>query len=111
MQVIQRGAASSKIKRKKTPGLDKKRAEHERYLKSLGVGKTKPNAHLEISCYTEKAAPVISTESICGHGAAKERKIYTGNEIAGIVVTHKSNLMPIRKDNKQAAIDAANMRR
>jgi hypothetical protein len=27
------------------------------------------------------------------------------------VVTHKSNLMPIRKDNKQAAIDAANMRR
>ena len=36
---------------------------------------------------------------------------YTGNEIAGIVVTHKSNLMPVRKDNKQAAVDAANMRR
>ena len=36
---------------------------------------------------------------------------YTGDEIAGIVVTHKSNLMPIRKDNKQAAVDAASMRR
>jgi len=27
------------------------------------------------------------------------------------VVTHKSNLMPVRKDNKQAFVDAAQMRR
>ena len=45
------------------------------------------------------------------NGTLKETNKYTGDEIAGIVVTHKSNLMPIRKDNKNAAIDAANMRR
>jgi len=45
------------------------------------------------------------------NGVLKETTKYTGNEIAGIVVTHKSNLMPIRKDNKQGIIDAANMRR
>jgi len=52
-----------------------------------------------------------TSDTICSNGSKKETQTYTGNEIAGIVVTHKSNLMPIRKDNKDAAIDAANMRR
>lgn len=52
-----------------------------------------------------------TSDKIPGNGAKKESLKYTGDEIAGIVVTHKSNLMPVRKDNKQAAIDAANMRR
>jgi hypothetical protein len=53
----------------------------------------------------------MTSDRIAGNGLAKERSRYTGDEIAGIVVTHKSNLMPVRKDNKQAAIDAASMRR
>jgi len=53
----------------------------------------------------------MTSDRIAGNGLAKERKQYTGTEIAGIVTTHKSNLMPVRRDNKQAAIDAASMRR
>ena len=55
--------------------------------------------------------PVKLSNRVCSSGVAKETPKYTGDEIAGIVVTHKSNLMPIRKDNKTAAKDAASMRR
>lgn len=50
------------------------------------------------------------THSIPGNGAKKEPSVYTGNEIAGIATMHKSNAVPIRRDNKQAAIDVTNMR-
>ena len=53
----------------------------------------------------------MTSDRVAGHGAAKERIQYTGDEIAGIVTTHKSNLMPVRKDNKKAIVDAAQMRR
>ena len=59
-----------------------------------------------VSNFIRKMLPSMSS-----NGTKKEAVKYTGNEIAGIVVTHKSNLMPVRKDNKQAAVDAANMRR
>lgn len=71
-------------------------------------GKKISRGKLDLSNTTSKR---LTSDKIPGNGAKKESPKYTGNEIAGIVVTHKSNLMPVRKDNKQAAIDAANMRR
>ena len=50
------------------------------------------------------------THSIPGNGAKKDANVYTGDEIAGIATMHKSNAIPIRRDNKQSAIDVANMR-
>jgi hypothetical protein len=52
-----------------------------------------------------------TSDIIPGKTPKKHENVYSGNEIMGIVVTHKSNLMPIRKDNKQAAVDASQMRR
>jgi hypothetical protein len=52
-----------------------------------------------------------TSNKIPGRCPKVKESSYSGTEIAGIVTTHKSNLMPIRKDNKQAAIDAAQMRR
>ena len=52
-----------------------------------------------------------SGDSIPGNGSAKDRKTYTGTEIAGIATMHKSNAVPIRRDNKSAAIDISSMRR
>lgn len=52
-----------------------------------------------------------TSDIIPGKTPKKYENVYSGNEIMGIVVTHKSNLMPIRKDNKQAAVDASQMRR
>ena len=88
--------------------LKKATTEHELWLKSMGVGKTKPDAGNKIPDYKTKR---MTSDKVAANGTMKEQVKYTGDEIAGIVTTHKSNLMPIRKDNKQAAIDAANMRR
>jgi len=98
----------SKVKRK--PGWKKAQQEHEEFLKSIGITGKKSEYRAEIPNYkVERSVP--TSDVICGNGTKKETQQYTGDEIAGIVVTHKSNLMPVRKDNKQAAVDAANMRR
>ena len=93
----------------KSKKLRKAEAEHEKFLKQLGVGKSvakHENNLPDLNC-----GPRVTLDIICSNGTKKDAVKYTGNEIAGIVVTHKSNLMPVRKDNKQAAVDAANMRR
>lgn len=53
----------------------------------------------------------LTSDSIPGNGNKKDIKVYTGNEIGGIAVMHKSNLVPIRKDNKEGFVDVAQMRR
>ena len=115
---------TTKYNRKKKTGNNKRlqqaQAEHEAWLESMGVGKKQLDAKLYDQYGKRKSVnnipdyntgPRVTSDRVAGHGAAKERIQYTGDEIAGIVVTHKSNLMPVRKDNKQAAIDAATMRR
>jgi len=109
MQMIQGVQVHGNSKKKLTPRDRAAAVAHEKWLKKMGVGKTKARNTNSIPDYD--TGPRMTSDKVAGHGVAKERKIYTGNEIAGIVVTHKSNLMPIRKDNKQSAIDAANMRR
>ena len=74
----------------------------------------KGGSKVERKGYTHNIGVVhakVTSDSVPGNGSRKEANVYTGNEIAGIVTTHKSNLMPVRRDNKQAAIDAASMRR
>jgi hypothetical protein len=44
-----------------------------------------------------------------GVGASREVKQYTGTEMVGISIIHKSCLQPVF--NQQAAVDAASMRR
>jgi hypothetical protein len=114
---------TTKYNRKQKPSknkrLQKAQAEHEAWLESMGVGKKQLEEKLYVNGKRKNVnnipdyntGPRMTSDRVAGHGAAKERLQYTGDEIAGIVVTHKSNLMPVRKDNKQAAIDAATMRR
>ena len=102
---------SKKRKQKKSPGWKKAQLEHEAFLKKMGVKGTGLRDHrYEIPDY-KSTSTVKTSDTICSNGIKKKTVQYTGNEIAGIVVTHKSNLMPIRKDNMQAAKDAAQMRR
>ena len=104
---------TTKYNRKQKPSKNKrlaaKQAEHEEWLAKMGVGKTKAQHSNEIPDYS--TGPRMTSDRIAGNGTAKERMQYTGDEIAGIVTTHKSNLMPVRKDNKKAFVDAAQMRR
>ena len=110
---------NSKKKQSNSKKLAKAKEDHEAWLKSKGVGKStlpvdrkgKRVGLYDVPDLMKDIVIAVKTSDKVGNGSAKETKVYTGNEIAGIAVTHKSNLMPIRKDNKQAAIDIAQMRR
>jgi len=107
-----RGMSSLNSKRRKMnrkPGWKAAQKNHEEWLKSMGITDKKSDYRYERTNLS--TGPRVTSDAIPGNGSTKEKMKYTGDEIAGIVVTHKSNLMPIRKDNKQAAIDAATMRR
>jgi hypothetical protein len=65
----------------------------------------------EIPDYKVRSNLIKTSDTIPGKTPKKLENVYTGNEIMGITVMHKSNLVPIRRDNKEAAIDAAQMRR
>jgi len=109
MHMIRGVQVHGKSKRKRKPGWQKAMADHEKRLKELGVTGKGGDAGLKIPDYN--TGPRMTSDKVAGNGALKEQNKYTGNEIAGIVTTHKSNLMPVRKDNKQSFKDAANMRR
>jgi hypothetical protein len=98
-------AKISKAERKK-----QQEKEMKEFLKRMGYKGTNPESVNEIPDYKTEVHKYTSNK-IPGYSPKMKQNSYSGNQIAGIVTTHKSNLMPIRKDNKQAAIDAAQMRR
>ena len=109
---VREKASGKKLNRK--PGHAQAKAAHDEWLRSMGINpdkkkKLKGVAKPDLS--VQSTNNIKTSDKICSNGSIKEQQKYTGTEIAGIVVTHKSNLMPVRKDNKQAAIDAAQMRR
>jgi len=106
---IQVHGSSHKKSKNKSKRLLAAEAEHEAFLARVGYTGKKNDFRYEIPNY--KTGPRMTSDRIAGNGSKRESMKYTGNEIAGVVVTHKSNLMPVRKDNKQAFVDAAQMRR
>lgn len=112
---------NSKNKATKNKKVLTAQAEHAAWLKKMGVDdaslekravKNKNGRRVSIHDIPDyNCGPRVTSDKVAENGPAKERKIYTGNELAGIATMHKSNAVPIRKDNKQAAIDVANMRR
>lgn len=106
---------TTNYKKRKQKGLTKRdrqaQIEHEKFLKKMGISDDKPKQDYRAPMPDYSTGPRMTSDRIAGNGTAKERMQYTGDEIAGIVTTHKSNLMPVRKDNKKAFVDAAQMRR
>lgn len=99
------------MKKKRKSLIEAERAM-EKLLQRVGyTGRYKGVIVNEIPDYRVQSNLPKTSDAIPGKTPKKPDQVYTGDEIAGIVVTHKSNLMPIRKDNKQAAVDAAQMRR
>ena len=99
------------MKRKRKSLIEAERAMEKLLQRVRYTGKYKGIAVNEIPDYRVRSNLPKTSDVIPGRTPKKSSQVYTGDEIAGIVVTHKSNLMPIRKDNKQAAVDAAQMRR
>ena len=111
MHMIRGVQVHGKSKLKRKPGWKKAQADHEAFLKKMGVTGKKSEWRAPMPDYSTDRVMPPTSDVVCGNGTKRDTVKYTGDEIAGIVTTHKSNLMPVRKDNKQAAIDAAQMRR
>jgi hypothetical protein len=88
----------------------KAQAEHDAWLKKMGVD-LKPKKRYTKPLKIEAKRDTMTSDQIPGNGSKKEANKYTGNEIAGITLNHKQSYEPVRRDNKQAAIDSAQMRR
>lgn len=54
---------------------------------------------------------IKTSDTVAENGSKKIPNVYTGEQILGIAVMHKSNLVPIRRENPDAAKDIASMRR
>jgi hypothetical protein len=96
------------MKKKLTPKDRLAAIEHEKFLKKMGVGKTKARNTNTIPDYASKNKTPLSNK-VAGHGAARESTQYTGDYIIGIGQMHKSNGVPITR--KEDAVAIANMRR
>jgi hypothetical protein len=114
---------TTKYNRKQKPSKSKRlaqaQAEHEAWLESMGVGKTKLPTNKqgnrvginEIPNYKTRETAKLSNR-VAGHGAAKEGNTYSGERVLlGVATMHKSNMVPIFADKKEDAKDIAQMRR
>lgn len=102
--------------KKKTASQIQAEKDHEQFLKKMGVGKTKLPTNAQgkrtgIYDIPDYSTERVTSDHIPAHGPAKQNQKYTGDEIMGITLNHKSNYEPVRRDNKKAAVDSARMRR
>ena len=112
---------SKKRNRKKTAKLLKAEAEHEKFMRKMGVSQEQLEGKLYDKYGKRKSVnerpdyntgPRMTSDTIAGHGAAKESMIYSGErKLLGIATMHKSNMVPIFADKKEDAKDIASMRR
>lgn len=98
--------------------MSKKQRQHEAeasmrlFLHKIGYkGTHRIESVNEIPNYKMTSSLPRLSDSICCHGPKKDENKYTGHELQGIGTMHKSNSVPIRKDNKDAAIEITQMRR
>lgn len=106
-------------KKKPNAKLAKAQADHEAWLESMGVGKTKLPTNAkgervginEIPDYKTRNTAKLSN-CVAGNGPAKEGNTYSGERVLlGVATMHKSNMVPIFADKKEDAKDIASMRR
>lgn len=107
---------NSKQKSSKSKKLAQARADHEEWLRGIGIGKSpmpvnkhgKREGLYDIPNYKTESTVKLSN-TVAGSGVKIEEKRYTGTLIKGIATMHKSNAVPII--SKEQAIDISNMRR
>lgn len=103
MHMIQGVQVHGKSKKKKSPGWRKAQAEHEAFLRKMGIdpngSKKKEKVTLEkvkpIERDTTSYNTIPTSDTIPANGPAKQQQQYTGDYIVGIATMHKSNLVPV----------------
>jgi hypothetical protein len=108
-----------KQKSSKSKRLAQAQADHEAWLKKMGVDDQslknklphdKKGRRLGINSIPDyNTGPRVTSDSVAGNGSARESKKYTGTLIKGVATMHKSNAIPI--SNREQAIEVSTMRR
>jgi len=110
-------------RRKKAPNVPQAKAlaKHEAWLKARGLDDESLKKKLKVDRKGRRpgisdipdysTGPRVTSDVVPGSGTARAEKRYTGDELMGIGTMHKSNAVPVRKDNPEAARDLASMRR
>ncbi len=93
--------------KQKSIKLLKAEAEHEKFLKKLGVRKSGGDYRHDLPTYD--CGPRMTSDKIANNGIKRDTTQYTGDYIIGIGTMHKSNMVPITR--KEDAIAIAQMRR
>jgi len=113
-----RGMTSTNLRKRSQKGLtqadkDAKLA-HDKWLRERGVHPDQlkaalpRNARGERVCvydkpdYSARVETAPTSDRIAPVAGKRKENVYTGDEIAGIGLLHKSNLVPVRKDSNDA---------
>lgn len=100
------------MKKQKRKSLLEAERQMDALLKRVGYTGKYSDIYLnEIPSYKVESNLPKTSDRVPESGSAKYKPKYGGSEILGVVLNHKSNYEPVRKDNKKAAVDAAQMRR
>lgn len=125
MHLMSHAYTTTNTRKRKAKNKSKKllaaEAEHEKFLRKMGVSTEQLKEKLydeygqrkhygKIPDYSEHQATATLSNNVAGQAPAKERKIYTGDLIVGIGTMHKSNAVPIMRGTNEAK-EIAKMRR
>jgi len=121
-----RGMTSLNNKQRKQKGRTQAdrdaQAAHDKWLRERGLAPDQLKSALphdakgnrkgvyDLPDYKPRRETLPTSDRIAGNGIKKHENVYTGDEIAGIGLLHKSNLVPVRKDSNDAK-EIARMRR
>ena len=94
--------------KKKTESIIQEEIKTQKLLEKLGYNRNH-NFRYDMPNYRVSRSNVKTSDNV-GNGFKNMAKQYTGDELAGIGVLHKSNMVPIRKDSNDAK-EIARMRR
>ena len=113
---------SKKSNKKKSQKQIQADIKHDKWLRARGIApdqlkdKLPTNAKGErkgiyaVPDYKQHQGTVTCSNNIIGSTAKKQENQYTGDQLAGIGMLHKSNMVPVRKDSNDAK-EIARMRR
>lgn len=112
MALIYTNQSSGRKKRRvKSAGVRAAEAELEATLRRVGYKGTKKVARPLERSSTSVSDVIKTSDQVPGNGNKRYQNKYTGTEIAGVTLLHKQAYEPVRRDNKKAAVQAAQMRR
>ena len=116
-----RGMTTINTKKRKTKGVTQRdrdaQVEHDKWLRKMGVHpeqlKARPSRSVNTIPNYSRSDNTVPTSDVIPTGATKQQsQEYTGErKLLGIATMHKSNMVPVFEDNKEAAKEIAQMRR